>query len=76
LRHSLIGLSAAKTGTALVTVLAAAAAAACSSPAGSGQPVKAATARPAMSSSVARPTQPTAPVNVYAHIRPGMINPR
>ena len=61
--------------TRAVTVLVVAAAAACSSPGGSGPPVKAATARPVTSPSVARSAQPTVPVNVYAHIRPGMINP-
>jgi YVTN family beta-propeller protein len=34
------------------------------------------TARPPASPAVARPVQSAAPVNIYAHIRPGMINPR
>ena len=73
LRRSLIRLSTANTGAALVTVLVAAA---CSSPRGSGPPATGEAGRPATSAAVTRPAQRAAPVNVYAHIRPGMINPK
>jgi YVTN family beta-propeller protein len=73
LRRSLIRLSTANTGAALVTVLVAAA---CSSPRGSGPPATGEAGRPATSAAVTKPAQRAAPVNVYAHIRPGMINPK
>jgi len=59
-----------------MTVLIACAAAACSSRPMSGSQGTPATAHPATAPAVARPAQPAAPVNVYAHIRPGMINPK
>jgi YVTN family beta-propeller protein len=51
-------------------------AAACSSPRGSGPRATAEAGHPATSAAVTRPAQRAAPVNVYAHIRPGMINPK
>ncbi len=73
LRRYLIWLSTAKAGAALLMVLVAAA---CSSPGGSGPGATAEVARPATSAPVTRPAQRAAPVNVYAHIRPGMISPK
>ncbi|HKB30583.1 MAG TPA: YncE family protein, partial [Streptosporangiaceae bacterium] len=74
--RAVISWPAAKTGVALAAVLAAAAAAGCSAAPGSAPR---ATATPAHSPAVATTAstaRPAAPLNVYAHIRPGMINPR
>ena len=78
LRRPLARLSTGKAGAALVMVLITGAAVACSSPGprpratgGTGT-----TARPAASVTMTGPARAPAPVNVYAHIRPGMINPK
>jgi YVTN family beta-propeller protein len=75
IRESLTRQPIAASRTAAITVLIAAAAAACS-PAGTAPPTTARTGRPATSAPVTRPAQRAAAVNVYAHIRPGMINPK
>jgi YVTN family beta-propeller protein len=62
-------------GAALLSVLVCAAAA-CSSPHKSAPPAVPASALPATPTVTAGHTMPPAPVNVYAHIRPGMINSR
>jgi YVTN family beta-propeller protein len=72
----MVRLSTAKAGMALATVIVASAAAACSSPARSVPRASAATAPPATSPAVAGRARPTAPVNIYAYVRPGMINPK
>ena len=74
MRRSVVRLPTGKAGAALVMVLIAVVA--CSSPPGPRPRATAATARPATSAAMPRPAQPPAPVNVYAHIRPGMINPK
>ena len=74
LRRSVVRPPTGKAGAALVMVLIAVAG--CSSPPGPRPRATAARARPATSAAMPRPAQPPAPVNVYAHIRPGMINPK
>jgi YVTN family beta-propeller protein len=76
LRRPVARLSTGKTGAALVMVLITGAAVACSSPPGPRPRATGATARPAASVTMTGPARPPAPVNVYAHIRPGMINPK
>ena len=76
LRRPVARLSTGKTGAALVMVLIAGAAVACSSPPGPRPRATAGTARPATSVTMTGPARPPAPVNVYAHIRPGLINPK
>jgi YVTN family beta-propeller protein len=76
LRLPVTGRPTTATGIALVMVLSVGAAAACSSPSGSVPRSKATTARPAAPAAVARPARPAVPVNVYAHIRAGMVNPK
>ncbi len=75
LRRCLISPTTAKIGTALVTALIVGAAAGCSSSATSASNVKPETTRAATSHAVVKPTPSPTPVNVYAHIGPGMINP-
>ena len=76
LRRPVAWLSAGRAGAALVAVLAAGAAVACSPAPGPGPQATAATPRPASSVTMTGPGRPPAPLNVYAHIRPGMINPK
>jgi YVTN family beta-propeller protein len=76
LRRCLISPTTAKVGMALVTALIACAAAGCSSAPISAPPAKPEATRAATSPAVVKPTPSAAPVNVYAHIGPGMINPK
>jgi YVTN family beta-propeller protein len=57
-------------------VLLASAAVACSSSPAPRPRATAPTAHPAISGAMPSPAPPPAPLNVYAHIRPGMINPK